>query len=148
MSHNILCFIFFIAILAIVIIRLTVLQFILKMFCKRFLEARVESLETSQNLNSTLTLQEIEQIFKLKKMQLNKLNKMQIEAPNLTNFLEKSIEYDKDAMLEKMNKLKVKDLKSVKDDFDRKYEEVIKSAPNEEKVLKGDISYNLGVKVD
>jgi len=57
----------------------------------------------------------------------------------------KSIEYDKDAMLEKMNKLKVKDFKSVKDDFDRKYEEAIKNAPNEEKVIKGDISYNLGL---
>jgi len=52
---------------------------------------------------------------------------------------------DETNLLEKLKKAKVKNLNQIKEKFEQKYEEAVNNAPFEEKVIKGDISYNLGI---
>ena len=153
--------------------RFTLLQFFENWFCKNLLSVNVEDIHIKKGLNEVLNTSDLYKICELKKKQLKKMEKMEIEAPNLKDYLERSIDYDmlaifnnltekknldnklkkdsknfreeKAKILKEINNLKeMKKFHNFKKDFVM-YKKLISNLPQEENKIIGDISYNLGV---
>ncbi len=146
LPHNILCLIFLVAILLIFLVRITFYSFI-RILCSQ------KELSNQQNLEIgvAMPLKTLYTNYQLRKLQLFKFMKTYSKidtkkSENLLNYYQIGINYDREFIKYKLEKLNKMNLNNLDNNFDEEVKICLeKFSLEEDSILVGDKSYNIAV---